>query len=80
MTDLGNEVLEQLKLSNRILAQTLIKDTSNQTERIVTLAHAGFAQCDIANLLDIKSNIVSATLSRAKKAGAKKQKSKTSTK
>jgi len=80
MSDLDKEILEQLRLTNRLLAQTLIKDARNQTERIVTLESCGFLSSDIADLLKIKLNIVTATLSSARKAEAKKQKAKTSTK
>ena len=63
-------------MTNRLLAQILIKDTSSQTERVVALNQCGFAPKDIADLLRIKPNVVSATLSNVKKAEAQKQKHK----
>lgn len=80
MSDLDEKILKELQLTNRLLAQTLIKDARNQTERIVMLESCGFLSSDIAALLKIKLNIVTATLSSVRKAEAKKQKSKASTK
>lgn len=80
MSDLEAEILEELRLTNRLLAQNLIKDARNQTERIVMLERCGFLASDIADLLKIKLNVVTATLSGVRKAEAKKQKAKTSTK
>ena len=76
MSETEQGVIEALKITNRLLAQILIKDTSNQTERVVILTQSGFAPKDIADLLKIKPNIVSATLSNVKKAESQKQKPK----
>lgn len=76
MSEFDKGILEELRLTNRLLAQTLIKDARNQTERIVMLERCGFLASDIADLLKIKLNVVTATLSIARKAEAKKQKRK----
>lgn len=76
MSDLDEEILKELRLTNKLLAQTLIKDARTQTERIITLDRCGFSPSDIADLLKIKDNIVTAILSRARKAEAMKQKPK----
>lgn len=77
MSDLDTQILAELQLTNRLLAQTLIKDASNQTERIARLERCGLAPIEIANLLKTKLNIVTATLTAIRKAEAKKQKPKT---
>jgi DNA-binding CsgD family transcriptional regulator len=75
MMNEGNEsLIEEIKITNRLLAQILIKDTSNQTERVVALNQSGFAPKDIADLLKIKPNVVTATLSNVKRAEAQNQK------
>lgn len=78
MSDLDEEILEELRLTNRLLAQTLIKDASSQTERIVILERCGISPSDVADLLNIKPNVVTAILSRARKAEAAKRKPKPS--
>ena len=72
----NEEVIKELRVTNRLLAHMLIKDASNQTQRVVMLERSGFSTSDIADLLNIKNNIVRATLSMAKKSETKKQKSK----
>jgi DNA-binding CsgD family transcriptional regulator len=71
MNDSDKAIVEQLKLTNRLLAQILIKDSTNQTERIIILKKSGFSASDIAELLDIKLNVVTATLSNVKKSKEK---------
>lgn len=61
------EIVEELRTTNRLLAQLLIKDSSNQTERILTLSYCGFSPSNIADLLKIKDNVVRAILSQARK-------------
>lgn len=70
------DIVQELRLTNRLLAQLLIKDANNQTERIVMLERCGFSPSDIADLLKLKLNVVTATLSGVRKAAAKKQKPK----
>ena len=68
MSDSNEEqILQELKRINRLLALTLIKDQTNQTEQIEMLDRYGFQPKDIADLLRIKPNIVSATLSYIRK-------------
>lgn len=69
--EIDDNILDELRLTNRLLARILIKDTSTQTERIITLKNSGFKPSDIADLLGIKLNIVTATLS-VKKSRTKK--------
>ena len=75
MNDFG-ELTKELKLTNRLLAQILIKDKESNTERIGLLEHSGFPPSEIADLLNMKLNNVTATLSNIRKAEAKKQKPK----
>lgn len=72
----GDEVTKELKLTNRLLAQLLIKDKESNTERIGLLERSGFPPSEIADLLNMKLNNVTATLSNIRKAEAKKQKPK----
>lgn len=76
MGDLDEKILDELRLTNKLLAHTLIKDASSQTERILTLERYGFSTGNIADLLKLKDNYVRAILSQARKAEAKKQKTK----
>lgn len=74
MNEIEKELIEEIRTTNRLLAQILIKDTGSQTERVITLERCGFAPKDIADLIKIKPNIVSATLSNVRKAESQKQK------
>lgn len=71
-----SEFIKELKLTNRLLAQLLIKDKESNTERIGLLERSGFPPSEIADLLNMKLNNVTATLSNIRKAEAKKQKPK----
>jgi len=71
-----SELVKELKLNNRLLAQLLIKDKESNTERIRLLERSGFQPSDIADLLNMKLNNVTATLSNIRKADAKKKKPK----
>ena len=77
MTDFKEDALTQeIKLTNRLLAQILIKDKNSNTERIGLLERRGFPPSEIADLLNMKLNVVTATLSNIRKAESKKQKPK----
>ena len=77
MSDISNEdIVEEIRLTNRLLAQLLIKDKISKAERITLLGNCGVSPSKIADLLSEKPNIVTATLSNVKKAEAKKQKAK----
>jgi len=69
-----SEYVKELKITNRLLAQILIKDKESNTERIGMLERSGFPPSEIAELLRLKLNYVTATLSNIRKAEAKKQK------
>ena len=71
-----SEYIKELKLTNRLLAQLLIKDKESNTERIGLLDRSGFPPSEIADLLNMKLNNVTATLSNIRRAEAKKQKPK----
>jgi len=75
MNDFG-ELTKELKFTNRLLAQILIKDKESNTERIGLLERSGLLPSEIADLLNMKLNNVTATLSNIRKAEAKKQKPK----
>jgi hypothetical protein len=66
-------IIYELNITNRLLALILTKDSNNQTERITLLNSNGFSPSQIADLLKIKDNIVTASLSQSK---AKKTKEK----
>ncbi len=68
-----DEFTKELKLTNKLLAQILIKDKENNTERIGLLERCGFPPSEIADLLRMKLNNVTATLSNIRKAESKKQ-------
>lgn len=69
-----SEYIKELKLTNRLLAQLLIKDKESNTERIGLLERSGFPPSEIADLLNMKLNNVTATLSNIRKAEGRKQK------
>lgn len=75
MSDSNEEqVLQELKRIGRLLALILIKDAANKTEQIEMLDRYGFQAKDMADLLGSKLNIVTATLSRIRKAKSEKVK------
>jgi DNA-binding NarL/FixJ family response regulator len=67
MSELDEKILQQIQLTNRLLVHILIKDTNSQTERVKLLYNCGFSPSQIADLLKIKDNIVTATISNIKK-------------
>ena len=69
-----SEIIKELKLNNRLLAQLVIRDKDSNTERIGLLTQSGFPPSEIADLLNMKLNNVTATLSNIRKAEARKQK------
>jgi DNA-directed RNA polymerase specialized sigma24 family protein len=71
-----DEFIKELKLTNRLLAQILIRDKDSKTERVGLLERCGFPPSEIADLLNMKLNVVTATLSNIRKAESKKQKPK----
>lgn len=77
MNDFKEDALTQeIKRTNRLLAQILIRDKDSNTERIGLLERCGFPPIEIADLLNMKLNNVTATLSNIRKAESKKQKPK----
>ena len=76
MKEIEKELIGEIRITNKLIAQLLTKDTGSQTERVIILERCGFAPKDIADLLKIKPNIVSATLSNVRKAEAQKRKPK----
>lgn len=74
--DNEHQIIEELKLTNKLLALMLVKDQANQTERIGMLDRFGFKAKDIANVLGINLNIVTAVLSKKRKAESRKPRSK----
>lgn len=61
------QILEELRRISRLLALSLIRDKTSQTEQVEALDRYGFQPKDIAGLLRIKLNIVTATLSQVRK-------------
>lgn len=78
MTNIDEDILEELRTINRLLVHTLLVDATSQTERILRLERYGFSPSKIANFLNLGDNYVSSILSRARKAEAKKQRTKPS--
>jgi len=75
MSDSSEEqIVEELRLTNKLLALMLVKDQPNQTERIVMLNRFGFKAKDISSVLGTRLNIVTAVLSHKRKAGSQKSK------
>jgi len=71
-----NEIIKELKLNNRLLALILIIDKESNIERVRLLDRSGFTPSEIADLLNMKINNVTATISNIKKAQQKKPKTK----
>jgi len=58
MADNNGEIIEQLRITNRLLTQLLIKDLSTQTEKVNFLSQTGFTPTNIANILNMSINSV----------------------
>jgi len=67
------QILKEIQFTNRLLANILIMDKENQTEKILTLDGCGFSQSDIAEVLGIKLNNVTSIISRSRKTKTKKK-------
>lgn len=61
------QILKEIKLTNRLLANVIIMDKVNQTEKILMLDSCGFSQSNIAEVLGIKLNNVTGVISRSRK-------------
>lgn len=70
------QIVKELQLTNRLLANILIMDKGNQTEKILALDVCGFSQRDIAEVLGIKLNNVTSVISRSRKVKTKKKEAK----
>ena len=73
------QIIKEMQLTNRLLANILVMNKGNQTERILALDGCGFSQSAIAEVLGIKLNSVTSIVSRSrmtkiKKGGVKKSK------
>ncbi len=75
-SQLNDEILKEIKLTNRLLAQILIMDKESQKEKILTLASCGISPTDIAEVLGIKVGSVTGATSRARKVETQKEKPK----
>lgn len=67
------QIIKELQLTNRLLANILIMNKGNQKEKILTLYGCGFSQSTIAEVLGIKPTNVTSIVSRSKKAVIKKE-------
>jgi hypothetical protein len=75
MEKLLKQLIERVDLLIKLHVLTNLKDW-NQSEKIMRLHGMGIAQSDIASILGIKSNIVTATVSRVIKNQKKGRQSK----
>lgn len=67
--ELAQEILGQLKLSNKLLAYSLMKEAETQTDKILLLAQMGFNNSDIANFVGSTSDSVRGTRNRLRREG-----------
>ena len=73
MKDTGdNEILEELRRITKLLALNATKGQSQQ-EQVGTLSNIGFRPIEVAELLGIKYNIVTAVLANIKKKSKSKE-------
>ena len=61
------QIVQELKRISRLLALTLIREQTNQTEQVRMLDSYGFKPVEIADLLNTTKNTVYATLSYLRK-------------
>ena len=67
-------IFEEIKLTNKLLANILITEKGNQTEKILALYGCEFSQSSIAEVLGMKLNSVTNIVSRSRKVkNAKKE-------
>ena len=62
------QLLTALQRTSDLLALNLVKDYPKQNEKIVMLSDFGYGPTDISRVLNISTNTVNVTLSRARKA------------
>jgi hypothetical protein len=63
---LDNEILNEMKKTNKLLVLLLTKDFS-QTDKITIMNKAGFQPKEIADMIGTSNNVVSVTLNKIKK-------------
>ena len=63
---IDEQILQELKKMNRLLAATSLRDLSNR-DRIGLLSNVGFKPKEIADLIGTTSNTVSVELSKLKR-------------
>ena len=74
MNDDQFEVLmKRLGTIEKLLASSILKEKTNQKEKITTLSSFGFTPSQIAEMLDTTSNTVQVVLSRERKKKGKRQ-------
>lgn len=64
--NLEDQILQELKKMNRLLAVTSLRDLSNR-DRIDLLSNVGFAPKEIADLIGTTPNTVSVELSKLRR-------------
>ena len=69
------EIKEKIDVVIRLLALNLVKDSETNKDKIITLHSLGFKSTEIAKLLGIKANVVTATLSKFRRKKRRKSKS-----
>jgi DNA-binding CsgD family transcriptional regulator len=62
-------VIEHLKMIEKLLGNSLVKDLETAKDRIIRLAKFGLSPSEISEILGETSNYVNVTLSNARKDG-----------
>ncbi len=68
-----NEILEELKQIKKLLALSLVKSESSETEQVKMLKHYGFQPIEISELLQKNPSTVRNILFQARQAKEKKK-------
>ena len=69
-----NAILIELKEIKKLLALSLVKGESSESEQVKLLNRYGFQSKEISDLLQINQNTVKSTLFRARQAKVEKKK------
>jgi hypothetical protein len=67
----GDDLANEQRKTNRLLAMLVLRDVDNGTEKINLLNGAGFKPSEIATLIGTSPNVVRVTISRLKQRSKK---------
>jgi DNA-directed RNA polymerase specialized sigma24 family protein len=64
--DINQEILYELKRTNRLLGNLAVRDAETMVEKVALLAQMGFSTKEIATILNMTAQTVSVRLQKAR--------------